>query len=47
MPHLVSPNFMMDRMMCLHYFSFSVMTDEGYFMVWGVVEFKAFRDLFC
>ena len=47
MLHLVSPNFMMDRMMCLHYFSFSVMTDEGYFMVWGVVEFKAFRDLFC
>ena len=30
---LVSPNFTIGRMMCLHYFSFSVMSDKGYFMV--------------
>ena len=46
-PALVSPNFTIGRMMCLHYFSFSVMSDKGYFMVWGIVKFKAFHDLFC
>ena len=23
------------------------MSDKGYFIVWGVVEFKALHDLFC
>ena len=39
MPSLVSPNFKIYLMMCLHYYLFSVMADKGHFMVWGVVEF--------
>ena len=38
MPVLVSPNFTIGRMMCLHSSLFSVMEEKG---------FNAFRDLFC
>ena len=47
MPTLVSPNFTIGCMMCLQYLSFSVIEDKGYFIVWGIVEFKAFHDSFC
>ena len=33
--------------MCLQYLSFSVIEDKGYFIVWGIVEFKAFHASFC
>ena len=46
-PDLVSPNFTIGHMICLHYLSFSVMESKGYFMVWDIVEFKAFHALFC
>ena len=47
MPSLVSQKFMICCMMCLHSFSFSVMADREYFIVWSIVEFKAFHALFC
>ena len=47
MPTLVSPNFMISSMMCLHFFLFSVMEDKVYFIVWGIVEFKAFHASSC
>ena len=47
MPDLVSPNFTIGFMMCLHSFPFSFMSDKGYFMVLGIVEFKAFHASFC
>ena len=46
MPDLVSPIFTIGCMMCLHYFSFSVISYERYFIVSGIVEFKYFRALF-
>ena len=47
MPSLLSPNFRIGHMMCLHSSFFSVMSDKGYFVVWGIVEFKCFHALFC
>ena len=47
MPALASTNFTIRCMMCLHYFSFSVMADKGFFVVWGIVEFKTFHVSFC
>ena len=38
---LVSPNFTAGCMVCLHYFSFRVVINKSYFMVWGIVEFNA------
>ena len=46
MPDLVSPNFTICSMTCLHYFLISVMEDKGYVMVWGIVDFKDFHALF-
>ena len=47
MPDLMSPNFTIGCMMCLNYFLFIVMANSGYFIVWGIVEFKDFHDSFC
>ena len=44
---LLSPNSMMGHMMCLYYPSLSAMADKGYFMMWGIVEFKAFHASLC
>ena len=46
MPALVSLNFTIGCMMCLHNSSFSGMEDKGYLIVWGIVEFKDFHSLF-
>ena len=46
-PALVSPNFTICCMMCLHSFLFSVISDKGYFVVWGGLGFKAFHASFC
>ena len=46
MPDSVSPNFTIGCMVGLNSSLFSDIADKGYFMVWGVVEFKAFHDLF-
>ena len=45
MTALVSPDFTIDCMMCLHYFSLSVISDKCYFMVWRIFEFKDFHIL--
>ena len=47
MTALVSPKFTIDCMMCLHSSSLIVMSNEGYIMVWGIVEFKTFNYSFC
>ena len=44
---LVSMNFTIGCMLCLHYFSFSIMAGKGYFMILDIAEYKAFRTLFC
>ena len=47
MTALVSPNFNIGCIMFLHSFSFSVMAYKEYFMIWGIVYFKAFHASFC
>ena len=47
MPALVIPNFMIGCMMCLHYFFFSFMVDQRYFIVWVIIELKDFHAFFC
>ena len=47
LPVLVSPNFIIGCMVCLHYFSFSVMEYKGCFVVWGIFDLKTFYALFC
>ena len=46
-PALLIPNFTVGRMMCLHYFLFSVMDGKGYLIVWGIFELKNFHAFFC
>ena len=46
MTYLASQKFTISCMICLHSFSLSVMVDKGYFMVWGIVEFKDFHTSF-
>ena len=46
-PALVSPNFTIGHMICLHSLSFRVMESKGYFMVFDIAELKDFHALFC
>ena len=39
--------FTIGCMICLYYLLFSVMVDQGYFIIWSLFEFKAFHVLFC
>ena len=46
-PALVIPDFTIGCMMCLHSLSFSVIEVKEYFIVWGIVEFRALPASLC
>ena len=47
MPALVSLNFTIGCMICFQSYLFIIISDKGYFIVWGFVEFKTFCASFC